>query len=130
MYSFNIHGHKNILGTHETTIEFTKDNYLTKAGDCILGINSEFILGKLKKFRNVSLIKIKITIGGLEEEIVAKPYKKFKDSHELVIRKSNYKCDRTFAIQADKASIDVDRRIIAKLQNPKSKAKITIKKMI
>ena len=32
------YGHENILCTHTTTIEITKENHLTKKGNCILGI--------------------------------------------------------------------------------------------
>jgi hypothetical protein len=45
-------GHKNVLATHKTTLEFTKDDYLTKKGDCILAINLDKIpkamQGKIK----------------------------------------------------------------------------------
>ena len=37
---FYAYSHANVIGSHKTTIEITKDNYLTKKGDCIVGINS------------------------------------------------------------------------------------------
>ena len=33
-------GHENILCTHNSTIEITKDKSLTKKGDCIIGVNA------------------------------------------------------------------------------------------
>ena len=34
------YGHENIFCTHNTTIEITKDTYLTTKGTCILGIRA------------------------------------------------------------------------------------------
>ena len=48
-YSFFAYGHKNILATHKTTIEFTKDRELSLRGNCILGVNADFNLIELKK---------------------------------------------------------------------------------
>jgi hypothetical protein len=31
-------GHENILATHKTTLEFTKDKRLSKKGDCIVAV--------------------------------------------------------------------------------------------
>ena len=44
IYKFNAYGHPNILGTHKTTFEFTKDNELTLNGDCIVGVKADFEL--------------------------------------------------------------------------------------
>jgi hypothetical protein len=38
---FIVYGHENILSNHYSTLEFTKENHVTKKGDCILGIKSE-----------------------------------------------------------------------------------------
>ena len=42
IFQFPCYGHENILSTHKTTIEFTKDSELTLDGDCILGIKADF----------------------------------------------------------------------------------------
>ena len=36
MIRFNIFGHPNILCNHKNTLEFTKQDFVTKKGDCIL----------------------------------------------------------------------------------------------
>jgi len=33
-------GHKNVKATHRTTLEVTKDKYLTPRGDCIIAISA------------------------------------------------------------------------------------------
>jgi hypothetical protein len=45
---------------------------------------------------------------------------------DMVVRKSNYVCSRTLAIQADKAACDLSRKLVKKLKNPKQKVKITL----
>ena len=66
IYAF---GHENLLCTHNTTIELTKDNHLTKKGDCILGIRASKactdLNEKLKKLINQGK-KIKVTIEVLD----------------------------------------------------------------
>jgi hypothetical protein len=45
---------------------------------------------------------------------------------DMVIRKSDYVCSRTLAINADKAAFDLPKRIVDKLKDPKQKVKITL----
>ncbi len=112
-----------MLGLHKTTLEFTKDDYLTKKGDCIVGIKADFCLEKLKEFvKNNDKIKIKF-----ENEIInAEINKEFNDDKEMVIRKSDFKDKRTFAIRADKAACDIDREIIERLKNPEEEVEIIL----
>lgn len=35
------HGHEHISARHASTLELTEENYLTPAGDCILGIEAD-----------------------------------------------------------------------------------------
>ena len=53
---FRIYGHKNMLAIHKNTLEFTKDKELTKRGDCIVGVNSDFKI--TKEILNAKKIKI------------------------------------------------------------------------
>ncbi|MGB9674949.1 MAG: DUF371 domain-containing protein, partial [Nanopusillaceae archaeon] len=39
-FVINVKGHKLVKATHKSTLEITKDNFLTERGDCIIGINS------------------------------------------------------------------------------------------
>ena len=115
-YKFSIKGHKNITATHKTTLEFTKDTFLTKKGDCITGINSDFELKELKKFLNSDKIKITITAKGLKDTITATPNKKFSSSQEMVIRMSEHDSERTFAVRSSKASKHISRLLIRALK--------------
>jgi hypothetical protein len=67
-------GHPNVLATHPRTIEITKDNYLTKEGNCIIGINANKAcndineqLRRLITQDNIP-IKFEIIVGNLSFE--------------------------------------------------------------
>lgn len=121
---FKAYGHENLLGTHYNTFEFTKDKNLTKRGDCIIGVNSNYDLKELKKLKGN--VKITISVENLSDEIFCEVNNNFEDNTELVIRKSNFKDIRTFAINATKAAKDINRELIEKLKNPKAELNIII----
>lgn len=122
----NFKGNKNIKATHKSTFEITKDNFLTKKGNCIIGILSTHsvkdIPDDIKEYlKNEGKIKIIIEVDDLIDEIIAYGSKnlKFNDERSIVVRKSNYFDDRTLAINSNKAAKDIDRRIIEKLREEK-----------
>ncbi|MBN2422685.1 DUF371 domain-containing protein [Candidatus Woesearchaeota archaeon] len=128
MYKFTISGHKNITSKHRNTIEFTKDDFVTKKGDCILGISAGFDIKKLKEItKKNKKIKIILTIDNLKDEINAYSNPDFNDENELVIRKSDFNSKRTLAVKSDKAAVDIDREIVEKLKNQGQKAIVIIK---
>lgn len=124
---FIAYGHKNILATHKTTIEITKDKDLTKRGNCIIGVNSDFEFKELKKLASGKnkKIMIRIEIKGINDEIIAETNNSFDHSCEFVVRKSDFKDRRTLAVKSNKGAIDLKRELISKL-NDKSKGKDTV----
>jgi hypothetical protein len=44
----------------------------------------------------------------------------------MVVRKSDYVCNRTLAVHADKAAQDLPKALVEKLKNPQQKVKITL----
>ncbi len=127
-YSFRIQGNKNILSTHEKTIEFTKDAELTKNGDCILGVNADFELSQLQRFLSCEKVRITIAVDSVYDTVTAVPNKKFSSSREMVIRLSEFDSERTFAVLADKAACSLNRSLIAALQSGRE-GKVTISKI-
>jgi len=127
-------GHINVQSTNKTTFEITKENYLTRRGDCIIAVGATKGATDLnQKFKAVARsqdarITIKIEVNGEEETVTAwgNPKLLFTHPTDLVIRKSDYVCGRTLAIRADKAACDLSRRLIEKLRNPDQKVKITL----
>jgi uncharacterized protein len=124
---FHIFGHSNVLGTHYNTLEFTKEDKLTKEGDCIIGIKADFDSSELKKIaKKFAKVKIIIKVGTCKDEVNALINKDFDDGHEIVVRKSEYPSKRTFGIRADKAAKDIDRKLIALLKNPETEGEVEV----
>ena len=136
LYKFKAYGHPNILGTHKTTLEFTKDKDLSLKGDCIVGVNADFDLKEIKQFIDSSKNKI-ITINiktiskgkehqKIDEKISAELNSHFSSSKEFVIRKTDFVSERTFAIKADKAAFGLNKDLIAFLKEKKNKISVII----
>jgi len=123
---FTAYGHPNILATHPTTIEFTKDKELSLEGDCIIGVKADFLLKDIKKIVAKEQIKITVKVDKFKEEISAQTNRLFNHDTELVIRKSDFLSDRTLGIKADKAAVDLARRLVEKLKDPKQKIEVEI----
>ncbi|MFC1752930.1 HAD-IA family hydrolase [Thermoproteota archaeon] len=128
---FHIRGHPNILSSHKNTLEFTKEPEVSKKGDCIVGIESDFSKKELKQLiKQHKLLRLTIKAGNLKDSInfIANP--EFDDDKELVIRRSEFNSERTFGFRTDKASIDLNRKLIKRLQDPKTRAEIIIEPQI
>jgi len=125
-YSFFCYGHENILGTHAKTFEFTKDFELSLDGDCIVGVKADFELIKLKKFlSDKKKISIKISCDGVSDEVKCDVNADFNDSHEIVVRKSEFNSRRTLGVRADKAASELKKELIEKMkENIKIKVEI------
>lgn len=127
-------GHENIRSLHKNTIEITKESTLTPRGDCIIGINAKFgcndIPEKIK-------VKLRATNSKVVFSIIVNDYiftingtghrdLIFSDPNDIVLRKSDYVCPRTLAINCDKASDSIPRELIQLLQDPKTKGIFSI----
>jgi len=128
------YGHRNIQATHESTLEITKENELSKKGDCIIGVSADKAVADLSLEFRESLRKenakmtMLIEAGGIVEVVNAFGSRRLILAHptDIVVRKSSYVCSRTLAIQADKSAGDLSRKLVEKLRNPKQKVKITL----
>jgi hypothetical protein len=127
-------GHPNILAIHPTTLMFTKDLHISQAGDCIVAVATDKAVADLsvqfrKELRKPNA-KLTVTIeaDGIKEQVTASGCPKLClcNNVDIVIRKSDYVCNCTLAICADKSSKDLSRELIEKLQNPNVKAKIEL----
>lgn len=127
-------GHPNVLATHPRTIEITKDNYLTKEGNCIIGINANKACNDINQQLRWLItqdnipIKFEIIVGNLSFEIIGLGNSKLtlSDPHDLVIRTSNYMSPRTVSINCNKAAIHIPRDIILLLQDSNTTGSLII----
>ena len=128
------YGHENVLATHKTTLEFTRDKHLSKKGDCIVAVAADKGLVDLRAEFKENLRKphAKLTVlieaGEIMERVEAYGSPQLVLTHptDMVIRKSDYVDNRTLAVQADKAALYLSRELVEKLKNPKQKVKITL----
>ncbi|USS41567.1 DUF371 domain-containing protein [Thermococcus aggregans] len=123
------YGHENVKATHRSTLEITKESYLTPRGDCIICIKANKALKDLDERIKEALkqgkkIKIRIIVDEIVDEVEALGDSRlsFESELSMVIRKSDYVDGRTLAIKASKAAKDIKRELIEKLKNPEQKA--------
>ncbi|MFH1834702.1 MAG: DUF371 domain-containing protein [Methanobacteriota archaeon] len=116
-------GHSNVTANHKTTLMFTKEDYLTPSGDCIIAIKaSKGCVDLSERFKDNlrdgdARLKVIIECGGISEIISASGRKELILTHpaDMVIRKSGFICPRTLAINSDKAAVDLDVNLIKEI---------------
>jgi hypothetical protein len=121
-------GHKLVQAKHKTTIEITKEDFLTEKGDCIIAVKSDKacfdvddeVKAALKQGKR---IRILFKVNGIKDEVIAYGSKELllESKTSIVIRKSSFIDERTLAIKANKSASELDRRLIEELKNPKAK---------
>ncbi len=119
-------GHSNITARHRTTLEITRETWLTPRGDCIVGVDASMGLADFpERFRRLAcrddaVITLRLRAG--DECFVVRGrgsrYLTFSDGMSMVVRRSSYTCGRTLMIRASAAARDVPRRMVRLLRNP------------
>ena len=118
------HGHPNIRGSHTTTLEITRAEEVTPKGDCIIAAGADKSLSDFNDTfkellrRDSSKVMLTLEVCGLKEEVVGKGDHRLQltSKEDMVCRKSNFICERTLMVKANKAAKDIDRRIIEALR--------------
>ena len=129
-------GHPNITANHRTTFEITKEEHLTKRGDCIIGVKAEKSISEISdeiknKLKENAFARIELILPqyGLKE--VVEGYGSiamtFNHPMDIVIRKSNFVCGRTLLIKASKAARDLDREMVELLKDPETELLFVIR---
>ncbi|MFW5903524.1 MAG: DUF371 domain-containing protein [Halolamina sp.] len=116
-------GHENVAATHESTFEVTTDDFLTPAGDCILGIEADrapadFDPSFVEACRSTdATITMTVEAGGHETTVTGRghPDLTFESERSAVGRTSDYVDDRTVMVEADRAADGFDRDLVAAL---------------
>ena len=132
--SFEARGHRNILALHETTVMTTKEDHLSRRGDCIAAVSAEKALSDLgpeikeAARRPEAVITLTLRVGGeiFEVKGMGHPSLTYADPNDMVARKSGYVCDRTLMVHSDRAACDMPRRIVDKLRDPNAILHVTV----
>jgi hypothetical protein len=122
---FRAFGHNNVVGKHQTTLEITSENFLTRQGTCIVGVRATQTLAGLdsaiKALASLETTKIVLMmeVNGIIEQVTGTggPGLTYSDSVSMVARTSSYQCGRTLLIHADKAASDLDERFVNSLKD-------------
>jgi hypothetical protein len=117
-----------VRADHQTTIEITSEDFLTETGTCIVGINSDTTLRAMSnEIKNLArridtVIVLKLSVNEHHEEIrgCGDSGLTYADGVSMVARKSDYVCDRTLMVKADKSASELDRQFIDQLKDDKA----------
>ena len=117
-------GHPNVRAEHPTTLEVTRDDFLTSKGDCIVGVAGnkgasdidECVKRVLRE--GGRLVAVLLVEGGLFDYVVAEgsSLMTFSESRKIIIRRSTYVDGSTVGIRADKAAKDLRRDVVEALK--------------
>lgn len=117
-------GHPNVRASHRTTLEITKDEWLTVRGNCIIGVASSKAAADLdERLKRVlssddAVVVVVLSTSSACDVVVARGSSAlaFTDSRKLIVRRSGYVDGATLAIRADKAAIDLRRDLVEDLR--------------
>jgi uncharacterized protein len=125
---FRAYGHPNMRSAHRLTFEFTKDRDLTPRGDCIIGVNSDFQLEKIRPLLRFPRLKLTIRLGGEQKTVLAKTNPDFCSDHEIVVRRGVFISGRTLGTDADLVAKDF-QPWLPKLKDPNQEIIIELEGM-
>jgi len=99
-------GHENVTAEHASTLEVTSDDFLTPAGDCILGVEADTVPAEFDdEFvaacqRAEATITATIEAGGHSVTVTGSghPELSFENERSHVLRTSDYVDDRTVMV--------------------------------
>lgn len=131
---FYAYGHPNVKATHKSTLEITRDDYLTPKGDCIIAVKAEYAVNdlpsKAKELlkHNDTKVLLKLRVGEFSDVVHAYGSKDLilESKNSMVIRKSTYVDERTLAIKADKAARDINRDLVRLLKDHRRRVLIEL----
>lgn len=120
----NATGHEHVSARHASTFEVTSDDWLTPAGDCIVGVEADTVPADLPEAfvdacrdPDATVVATLRVAGGHEAVVTGRghPDLAFADDRSFVFRTSDHVDDRTAMVGADAAATDLDRDLVAAL---------------
>jgi len=116
-------GHPHVLGNHPTTFEVTRENHLTKNGNCIIGIAADKGCNDLSaEFKRVlchdnAVLVTRLTCEGVFVEVKSRGSSglTLHDPTDIVWRRSTFVCGRTIGILSDHVARSLPEALMANL---------------
>jgi hypothetical protein len=133
-FTFYAHGHRAVLSTHLTTLELTKEDVLSKNGDCIVAVGSSAGLRDLPESMRNALssqacrARLTLKLDAHRFTIEGRGSRGLTFSHptDIVVRKSSFVSDRTLMVRANRAAADLPRSLVDLLQDPSRKVLVEL----
>ena len=127
MIEIETKGHQNVSSMHKSTFEITTDQEIGPTADCIIGVDSNMAINsfsdefKEKIADSKTEIRVTLDTENGHDEIIGYGHEDLTLTHptDIVCRTSDYTCDRTLMINANKAAKDLNRDLIEDLKNEK-----------
>ena len=123
--TFHCRGHRGISATHDKTLEFTRDENITRRATCVLGVASRHDDETLLALRGD--VEVTLESGGYTDRFTATVSPFFLGDDSLVVRRGPGLRGRTFAHDASKSSADIDRALIAHLGTPDAELTVNMR---
>ncbi|QLG26099.1 DUF371 domain-containing protein [Halorarum halophilum] len=116
-------GHEHVSAEHASTFEVTSDDWLTPAGDCIVGVaadrvptdfSEEFVTACRDADARITAT---FEAAGIEDVVTGRgdPDLTFEGDRSLVGRTSDYVDERTVMVEADRSAEGLDRKLVTAL---------------
>jgi 16S rRNA (cytidine1402-2'-O)-methyltransferase len=123
--TFTCRGHAGITGTHDKTLEFTRDAEVTKRATCVLGVASDHDDRALLGLRGE--VEVALEAAGHSDTFRATITPFFLGDDGLVFRCGPELRERTIAYDATKSSADIDRELVRALADPATVVNVTVR---
>jgi hypothetical protein len=116
-------GHPLVIGNHPTTFEVTREDHLTKNGNCIIGISADKgCAGLSAAFKRVlanddAILTTRLSSGDVTFEVKSHGSSRFTLDHptDMVWRRSSFVCGRTIGILSDQVAATLPKALITNL---------------
>src|SRR5512137_467196 len=120
-------GHPLVLGSHPTTFEVTREDHLTKNGNCIIGIAADKGCRELSPdFKHVivhddAILFSRLSCGGVTVDVKSRGSSLLTLDHPtgIVWRRSSFVCGRTIGIMSDRVAATLPKSLISNLTEGK-----------
>jgi hypothetical protein len=135
LYTFRARGHPNIVAGHATTLMVTRDERLTRRGDCVVAVGAEASLVDLPEDMKAAArsseatVSLTIEVGGESFTVKGRGHPDLTYSSELdvVARRSRYTCGRTLMVESNAAASDIPRSTARLLRSQSAEIKVTLR---
>ena len=123
--SFVCRGHANVTGTHDKTLELTRDADISRRATCVLGVSSTH--DDLALLRLRGRVNVALECEGVRDEFKATISPFFLGDSSLVFRRAGGLRGRTVAYDASKTAATVDRDLVGRLGSADRELHVTIR---